>query len=281
VGQVGRFRPPRRVGTMAALAGTVLVLGGCGSDIAGSWEGLGLPGPGVTEEAPLIGDLWIGTWIAAFGVGFLVWGLILWASFAYRKKNDEVPVQTRFNMPIEFLYTATPFLIIGVLFFYTVDHQDRLLDESEPADLNVEVIGQQWSWTFNYLDEDVSTVGTTTDQPTLVLPVDQTVRFTLHSPDVIHSFWVPEFYMKMDVMPGLENSFQVTPNTEGTFKGRCAELCGAYHTRMLFDVEVVSAEEYETHLAELREDPDQEGIIEAPLRGGFEQTGDSQNEEEQ
>lgn len=257
------------------------MLGGCGTDTAGNLDELGLPGA-ITEEAPLIGNLWVGTWIAAFGVGILVWGLILFAAFAYRKKNDDVPPQTRFNIPIEFLYTATPLLIIGVLYFYTVDRQDQILDVSEPADLNVEVIGQQWSWTFNYLDEDVSVVGTTTERPTLVLPVDETVRFTLNSPDVIHSFWVPQFYMKMDVMPGQENTFQVTPNTEGTFKGRCAELCGAYHARMLFNVEVVSTEEFADHIAELRNDPDQQGIIEAPLRGGFERdASESEGEGEQ
>lgn len=257
------------------------MLGGCGTDTVGNLDELGLPG-GITDEAPLIGNLWVGTWIAAFGVGFLVWGLILFAAFAYRKKNDDVPPQTRFNIPIEFLYTATPLLIIGVLFFYTLDHQDELLDQSEPPDLNVEVIGQQWSWTFNYLDEDVSVVGTTTERPTLVLPVDETVRFTLNSPDVIHSFWVPNFYMKLDVIPGHENSFHATPNTEGTFKGRCAELCGAYHTRMLFNVEVVSAAEYADYIEELRNDPEQQGIIEAPLRGGFErETNASEGEGEQ
>jgi len=83
------------------------------------------------------------------------------------------------------------------------------------------------------------------------------VKFELISPDVIHSFWVPEFYFKMDVVPGKipgkdgNNSFTMTPNREGTFTGRCAELCGVYHTRMLFKVKVVSAEEYKAHLADL------------------------------
>jgi cytochrome c oxidase subunit II len=255
------------------------VLAGCGTDTVGNADELGLPG-GVTDESPLIGNLWVGTWIAALCVGVLVWGLILFAAFAYRaKNNDEIPPQTRFNMPIEFLYTATPLLVIGVLFFFTVDHQEKILDTSEPADVNVEVIGQQWSWTFNYLDEDVSVTGTTTDRPSLVLPVGETVRFTLNSPDVIHSFWVPQFYMKMDVMPGMENSFQVTPNTEGTFKGRCAELCGAYHARMLFNVEVVSTDEFEDYIEDLRADPDQQGIIEAPLRGGFQPDEDETQDE--
>jgi cytochrome c oxidase subunit 2 len=224
-----------------------------------------------SKETPLIGDLWVGTWIAAFAVGILVWGLILWAAFAYRKRNDDVPRQTRYNIPIEFLYTATPILIIAVLFTVTVDRQEEVLDTSQEPDLTVGVIGQQWSWTFNYTDDDVFEVGTTTDVPTLYLPVDRTVQFDLESPDVIHSFWVPGFYMKMDVIPGHPNSFQATPHTEGTFQGVCAEFCGAYHSRMLFNVEVVPQEEYDQKMDELRE-AGQTGQIEAPLRGSFSET---------
>ena len=70
--------------------------------------------------------------------------------------------------------------------------------------------------------------------------------------DVIHSFWVPAFLQKMDMIPGRVNRFQVTPTQEGTFKGKCAELCGAYHSQMLFNVKVVSRAEYEQHMDELR-----------------------------
>lgn len=270
--QSGRFRPARRRAlTTAALASVVLVLSGCSAEVTEQWQRLGLPEP-ATEETSLIGDLWVGSWVAALAVGIFVWGLILWAVIAYRRRNDEVPPQTRFNLPIEFLYTATPLVVIGVLFYFTVQHQDEILDTSEPADVTVGVIGQQWSWTFNYVDDEVSQVGTTTEPPTLVLPVDQTVRFVLDSPDVIHSFWIPEFYMKMDVIPGHTNQFQVTPDTIGTFSGKCAELCGAYHARMLFNVEVVSQADYDAYIEELRDDPEQRGIIEAPLRGSFSET---------
>ncbi|NED98292.1 cytochrome c oxidase subunit II [Phytoactinopolyspora alkaliphila] len=247
-----------------------MILSGCAADSPSQWGRVGLP-EGVTEEAPLIGDLWVGAWVAAFAVGILVWGLILWAAAAYRKRNDDLPVQTRFNMPIEFLYTVTPLIVIGVLFFFTVRHQDEIFDDTSPPDLTVNVVGQQWSWTFNYVDEDVYDIGTPEEFPTLYLPVDQTVRFDLDSPDVIHSFWVPQFYMKMDVVPGRTNSFQVTPNQEGTFAGKCAELCGVYHSRMLFNVEVVSAEEYDAQMEALRQ-AGQEGQIDAPLRGSFSQT---------
>jgi cytochrome c oxidase subunit II len=271
VGQDVWVRPVRRrVTAVVAAVGALVLLSGCAADASGQWQRWGLP-EGMTEEAPLIGDLWVGAWVAAIIVGVLVWGLILWAAIAYRKRSDELPKQTRFNIPIEFLYTVTPLIVIGVLFYFTVQHQDEILDESNPPDLTVGVVGQQWSWTFNYLDEDVYDVGTPADIPTLYLPVDQTVRFELDSPDVIHSFWIPQFYMKMDVIPGRTNSFQVTPNQEGTFAGKCAEFCGAYHSRMLFEVEVVSPDEYAAQMDALRR-AGQVGEIEAPIRGAYSET---------
>jgi cytochrome c oxidase subunit 2 len=266
----GTVRSVRRKVTVGAtLAAAAVALSGCSSDAADQWRRAGLPEP-ATEETPLIGDLWVGTWIAALGVGLLVWGLILFASVAYRRRNDDLPRQTRFNMPIEFLYTVAPFAVIASLFYWTVQNQDEIVDVSGEPDITISVIGQQWSWTFNYVDGNVYDLGTPVERPTLVLPVDQTVRFELDSPDVIHSFWIPQFYMKMDVIPGKTNTFQVTPNREGHYAGKCAELCGVYHSRMLFDVEVVSTDEYEAHLQELR-DRGQTGLIPAPLRGAYSQ----------
>jgi len=119
-------------------------------------------------------------------------------------------------------------------------------------------VGQQWSWTFNYVKDDAingATVhegGTTADAPTLWLPVDQRIRFNLSSPDVVHSFWVPAFLFKMDVVPGRDNNFSLTPDSVGTYVGKCAELCGVYHSRMLFNVKVVTEDRYAAHLAALQ-----------------------------
>jgi cytochrome c oxidase subunit 2 len=101
--------------------------------------------------------------------------------------------------------------------------------------------------------QSVYTAGTPADLPTLVLPVDESVTVELSSPDVIHSFWVPAFLFKMDVVPGRDNSFSFTPTREGTYAGKCAELCGTYHSRMLFNVEVVDRAEYDEHLRGLEE----------------------------
>jgi cytochrome c oxidase subunit 2 len=268
---VGLHRSDRPAGRKAAttlvLTAAALGLSGCAAELVDQWGRGGLPEP-ATEETPLVGNLWIGTWVAALAVGVLVWGLILWSAFVYRRRDVSLPPQTRYNLPIEFLYTIAPFTIIAALFFFTVQNQDELLEVSEDPDVTIGVVGQQWAWTFNYLDDDVYDTGTTTDPTTLYLPVNQTVRFELQSPDVIHSFWVPSFYMKMDVIPGKTNTFQATPNREGRFAGKCAELCGVYHSRMLFNVEIVSQNEYEEHLDTLR-DLGQTGEVDAPLRGSF------------
>lgn len=110
--------------------------------------------------------------------------------------------------------------------------------------------------------------------PTLWLPEGKRVRFVLTSRDVIHSFWVVPFLMKQDVIPGHTNAFEVTPNREGTFLGKCAELCGVDHSRMLFNVKVVSPERYEQHLKDLAK-KGQKGYVPA----GIEQSGPEKNRE--
>ncbi len=209
-----------------------------------------------------MGDVWVGSWIASLVIGLLVWGLIGWAVVRYRRRDGDAPAprQTTYHLPLELLYTLVPFLIIGVLFFYTVKASDAVLQESDEPEVTVNVIGQKWSWTFNYMEADNPDVGTDAHEvgtlekiPDLYLPVDKTVRFNLESADVIHSFWVPSFYFKMDVIPGSPNSFEVTPNKIGEYDGKCAELCGEYHSLMLFKVHVVSEEEYEQHVIELAE----------------------------
>lgn len=258
----------RKAGLWTAASAGLLLLSACSSADQEQIKRLAMPEP-ATDRAPAIYDLWHGAWLAAILVGILMWGLIGWACFKYRRRaDDEIPVQTRYNLPLEILYTVAPIVMVLVFFYYTVTTQNDVLEEvsADEADHHVQVVGQQWSWTFNYLEDDaldgqtsVYDGGTTADRPTLVLPVNETVVVDLTSPDVIHSFWVPAFLFKMDVVPGRDNSFSFTPTIEGEFVGRCAELCGAYHSRMLFNVDVVSADEYAAHLQEL-EDKGQTGV---------------------
>ncbi len=235
----------------------VLLLTGCSGETSAQWKRLGLP-EGASDRTDHIENLWVGSWIAALIVGFLVWGLIVWVVLRYRRRTDDAaPRQVRYNLPLEALYTLAPFAIIAVLFFYTEDVR-HVVDDQIEAKHVVNVVGQQWQWTFNY-DEQVAganergvwETGTLSNQAQLWLPVNESVRFNLSSPDVIHSFWVPAFYFKRDVIPGRKNFFELTPTKTGTFAGKCAELCGLYHARMTFTVKVVSRPEYEAHLRDL------------------------------
>lgn len=213
---------------------------------------MGLPEP-ITDSGRTILSLWQGSWIAAWAVGAFVWGLIFWCLIIYRRRSaDEVPVQTRYHIPIELLYTVVPVMMVLVLFYYTARDESSITSLSEPPAHTVDVVAYKWSWTFNYLDEQTYDVGNNVSLPELWLPVDQRVRFQLRSPDVIHSFWVIPFLMKMDVIPGHTNQFQVVPEKTGVFVGRCAELCGVNHSRMLFQVHVVTQEEYDQHMRDLR-----------------------------
>jgi cytochrome c oxidase subunit 2 len=274
---------------------------------------LGMPSP-ATEQAPRILALWQGSWAAALATGALVWGLILWSVIFHRRSRTkvEVPPQTRYNLPIEALYTIVPIVVIAVLFYFTARDESKLLETSDKPQHVVNVVGFQWSWGFNYVEnvdgdpatgssvpsqlseipankllfppgaEGVYDVGTPVSRnqdtgmpgPTLWLPEGQTVRFVLTSRDVIHSFWIVPFLMKQDVLPGHTNVFQVTPNKLGTFEGKCAELCGVDHSRMLFNVKVVTPAAYQQHLKDLAK-AGQTGY----LPSGIATTGNAKNSE--
>ncbi len=261
---------PRTVTTALVVAAAVALISSCSAVTERGW----LPGQdGTTDKTDGIVSLWVGSWIAALLVGVLVWGLLIWCVVVYRKRKDDnqLPVQLRYHLPLELLYTFVPVLMVGVLFFYTVRVQDEITAIDPEPDITIEANGRQWSWDFNYVDYDVydwgqpaslNDIPTDTDAavadyqaqdqiPTLYLPVGQTVEFQLRSRDVIHSFWIPAFLYKLDMIPGRTNTFQVTPQVEGTYYGKCAELCGEYHGYMLFNVEVVSPEEFEQHMADL------------------------------
>jgi cytochrome c oxidase subunit 2 len=235
----------------------VVTLTGCEMPNNEFWR-FGWP-EGITEESQYMRELWTGSVIAALVIGILVWALILYSVVAHRKRSDELPKQTAYNLPLEIVYTILPFLIIAALFFFTVVVQNRVMERSDEPDETIAVNAFKWNWQFVYPEttdegtgEPVNTIGTSTEIPILVLPTDRTIRFEVASADVIHSFWVPEFLFKLDVIPGNENGrdnvFEVTVQEEGSYVGRCAELCGTYHAYMNFEVRAVSGEDYDAYL---------------------------------
>lgn len=243
---------------MIAIA--IAVLSGCSPVDSHDINRLALPIAG-SDRSQGMWNLWLGAWIAALVVFVLVFGLIMWSMIRYRRRSeDEVPDQVRYNLPIEALYTIAPVIVVAIFFFHTVTSENEMLKKVDNPDHTITVVGSKWQWAFNYLDEQATAgdpvfeAGTPEQPANLYLAVNESVRFNLKSPDVIHSFWIPEFYFKMDVIPGKNpvNSFDMTPTREGTFTGRCAELCGLYHSRMIFKVHVVSRAEYDQHLEGLK-----------------------------
>ncbi|MEZ7897725.1 MAG: cytochrome c oxidase subunit II [Flaviflexus sp.] len=262
----------RGLARFGALLGVVALAAGCSTDHSPSEPGKGidvgfLPSTrGMTDRTSQLIDLWNGAWFAAIAVGVLVWVLVLWCVIAYRKrKNDNaLPVQLRYHVPLEILYTIVPIIMVGVLFVFSTRATAEMNDVSAEPDVEIEVYGKQWSWDFNYTSDDVyfsgdrisfndGEVGAEETLPTLYLPVDETVEFTVKSRDVIHSFWIPAFLYKIDMIPGRVNTFQVTPHEEGVYSGKCAELCGEYHAEMVFNVAVVDRETYDAEMEKLRE----------------------------
>jgi len=255
-----------------------VALSGCSEQTKHEWSNFAMPDP-VTSQGHYTFMLWRWAWVALLATGAVVWGLIFYAIWRYRRRSDDdVPVQTRYNLPLEIFYTIAPIVMVVVFFVHTERTQNLVREPVPHPDLTVYVVGQQWTWTFNYLpgypvptpgNKVLYSVGEAGAPPTLVLPVDKTVTFKLHSPDVIHDFGVPGFLEKMDVIPGPaadDNEFSVTPIVEGTYRGKCYELCGVYHSRMLFNVKIVSEADYEAYLLTLQA---QGNVSDQPLLGGI------------
>lgn len=249
----------RKSGLPAVALLALLLLSACSQQTEGEWKRIAMP-VGASDKSPEATLFWQWTWVAAMVVGVLVWGLIIFSVIRYRRRSDdEVPVQTRYNLPMEILYTIAPVIVVVVFFKFIVDVQTEENKQVSNPDHVVKVVGQQWSWTFNYYNDQalggstsVFEAGTPAQLPTLYLPVGESVRFELSSPDVIHDFWVPAFTYKMDVIPGRNNSWSMTPTRKGTYAGKCAELCGTYHSRMLFNVKVVTHDQFVAELKKLQ-----------------------------
>ncbi|MCU1537043.1 MAG: cytochrome c oxidase, subunit [Humibacillus sp.] len=261
-----RPRSTRALRVLGVATTAALLLGGCQGQASNGF----LP-DAVSEGGQRVTDLWRGSWMAVLAVGAITWGLMLYAAVRFRKRegDETLPVQLRYNVPLELLYTIIPVFMVAVFFYYTARDQSALISTSAKPDVTISVVAKQWSWDFNYIDSNVHETGVHVDpsdanardeMPVLYLPVNKRTEFVLNARDVIHSFWVPQFLMKMDMIPGKTNKFQVVPTQTGTFQGKCAELCGAYHSEMLFMVKVVSQADYDAAMKRFA-DLGQTGLI--------------------
>ena len=251
----------RRIAALGVSLSAAVLLTGCSPELERGF----LPDSwGVTNHTDRIINLWNTSWIVLMLVGLLSWALMAWALVVYRRRKGEtfIPQQLRYNMPIETLFTVIPLILVVGFFAFTARDMTAIEAKTENPDITIEVVAKQWSWDFNYVNENVYFSGiqaqfTGTEEnimetlPTLYLPVGKTVQIDLTSRDVIHSFWVVDFLYKKDMFPAMTNHMYFTPLKEGTYVGKCAELCGEYHSMMLFNVKVVSEAEYLAQTAAL------------------------------
>jgi len=232
------------------LAALAPLLAGCASN---EISGLGFE-EGLSSVNDHALSLWQGAWIAGAVVGVFTLILILWPAIFHRKKDENFPKQTQYNIPVEIAYTLIPFLIVAVLFYFTVQRESRILKISPDSQVShyIDVVGFQWSWQFKYKDagdfKSATVTGTPAQPPTLYLPQGEKVRFTLDAKDVVHGFWIPAFMIQMQNLPGVTNQLEFTANKLGTYPGRCNILCGRNHAQMLFTVKVVTPQEYQSYI---------------------------------
>jgi cytochrome c oxidase subunit 2 len=252
-----RFGPAAKLAALAAV--TIPLTTGCSVD-----EALRFGWPlGVTPQATAMREFWTWSAVAALVVGVITWGAMFWAMIFHRRRagdSDVPPRQTQYNLPVEIVFTIVPTIIVAVLFAFTVQVQNNVMGQDPAADLKVNITAFQWNWQFTYPDTNtpagapVTTIGTPDTIPLLVLPTNQSIQFTQRSNDVIHSFWVPDFLFKRDVFPMPEKNDQEyiwridQIDREGAFVGRCAELCGAYHAVMNFEVRALNPDLFNRYL---------------------------------
>lgn len=196
------------------------------------------------------------------GIVFVaVEGFIVYSIFRYRRRDDRLPTQVHGNNLVELIWTAIPTIIVLILFVLSTFTLNSISAHADHPGVTIEVEGKQWSWVFHYLDgdtdpaNDVSVTGSAFEGPVMALPVGEPVRLILRSNDVIHSFYVPAFLVKRDVIPTgdrLPNELEFTVSEAGTYTGQCAEFCGDLHARMTFSVQAMSRADFDAWIAAIR-----------------------------
>jgi cytochrome c oxidase subunit 2 len=209
-------------------------------------------------------------WICVI-IGVVVFGAILWSVLRHRKSKGAVAAQWHESTTVELIWTIVPFIILVGMAIPAAGVLVNMEDSSD-ADLTVKITGYQWMWHYEYVDEGVefySRLDTprrailneqpkeedyilSVDNP-LVLPVGAKIRFQHTSNDVIHSWWVPALSVKKDAIPGFINTNWARIDEPGTYRGKCAELCGRGHGFMPVVVEAVPPEEFRAWLERQRQ----------------------------
>ncbi|SHF48697.1 cytochrome c oxidase subunit II [Ornithinibacillus halophilus] len=239
-----------KIKALSLLGFLALILSGCGKENLTA-----LVPKGYGAEVSM--DLIILTTVVMLVVFAVVMAIFIFVLIRFRKKKgqeDFIPKQVEGNHTLETVWTVIPILLLIIIAIPTVLATFDLADETEASDsINIDVTGYQFWWHFDYQGEDFQT------SQDIYIPVGEKVYFNMLSSDVIHYFWVPSLSGKLDVNPENENTFYIEAYEEGVYWGKCAEFCGPSHSLMDFKVIVVSKEEYEQWVADMKNvDPDEE-----------------------
>lgn len=207
---------------------------------------------GISPHSEEVHTLYLIIMALAAPVVIGVYAALLWCVFKYRKRDDVAARQSVGGTRSLAVFFVIPSLIVAALFPFgelTLMH----IEEQTTPQVQINVEGFQWEWTFLYKTEGIFVSGKTLVRPAvMVLPVDEPVQITLTSRDVIHSFFIPALLFKRDAIPGRTSTFTFTPTVLGTFQSQCAEFCGLWHSKMTFVVKVVSAPDYQAWIDQQR-----------------------------
>jgi len=250
----------------ALRAGALAFVGLAPATASAEW-GVNLP-YGVTPVSQAIYDIHMLIFWICVAIGVGVFLAMFWSIIAYRKSKGAKPANFHENTTVEIIWSVVPLLILVGMAVPATQTLVKMYDTSN-AELDIKVTGYQWRWRYEYLEEDIdffSNPTTPRDQIRglsekgenylmevdnhLVIPANRKVRFLITANDVIHSWWVPEFGVKQDAIPGFVNETWAKVQEPGIYRGLCAELCGQGHAFMPIVVEVLSEEDYDQWMAD-------------------------------
>jgi cytochrome c oxidase subunit 2 len=226
------------------------------------WNALNMT-EGATEVSKKVFDLHMLIFWICVVIGVVVFGVMFYSMYAFTKKKNPNPSSFHESTKLEILWTVIPFVILVVMAIPATNVLKEIYNDEE-GDVNIQVVGYQWKWQYKYLEDGINFFSNlSTDQDEIynkvpkgehyllevdepvVIPVGKKVRFLITANDVIHSWWVPDFAIKQDAIPGFINTAWTIVEEPGLYRGNCTELCGKNHGFMPIVVRAVEQNEYD------------------------------------
>ncbi len=239
----------------------LLILSLYPSKVLSDWDALNMR-EGVTQVSRDVFELHMLIFYICVAIGAVVFSVMFYSLFRYTKKRNPNPSTFHESTKLEVAWTIVPFLILIAMAVPASKTLTEIYDDEE-GEINIQVVGYQWKWEYKYLEDDInffSNLSTDQDEiynlvpkgenyllevdEPLIIPVDTRVRFLITANDVIHSWWVPDFAIKQDAIPGFINTAWTRAEETGIYRGNCTELCGKNHGFMPVVVKVVEKDEY-------------------------------------